>query len=200
MAAVYIYAGLRREELTWLTIDDVDLKAGRHGMIRVQAKTVNGEYWEPKTGKNRAIPVSKALRNYLGSYAPAKVKGRWYFSSPEGSRWDPDNLSQWLRETNKEAGLVWTCLDYRHTFGSHLATKGVSLYKISELMGNSPEIARKHYAHLMPESLTDCVEFTEEDSFPTPVAPAPSTPQPSDDKQSPRRLKLVVNNSAKSNG
>jgi hypothetical protein len=76
----------------------------------------------------------------------------------------------------------------------------VSLYKISELMGNSPEIARKHYAHLMPESLTDCVEFTEEDSFPTPVAPAPSTPQPSDDKQSPRRLKLVVNNSAKSNG
>ena len=37
--------------------------------------------------------------------------------------------------------------------------KGESLYKISELMGNSPEICRRHYAALLPESLLDSVEF-----------------------------------------
>jgi hypothetical protein len=31
-----IYAALRREELLWLTLDDVDLQAGAWGMIRVR--------------------------------------------------------------------------------------------------------------------------------------------------------------------
>ena len=51
---------------------------------------------------------------------------------------------------------------YRHTFGSQLAMKGESLYKISALMGNSPEICRRHYAMLMPESLVQTVEFDSE--------------------------------------
>jgi hypothetical protein len=42
---------------------------------------------------------------------------------------------------------------------SQLAMKGESSYKISKLMGNSPEICRRHYAALMPESLIDAVEF-----------------------------------------
>jgi len=37
--------------------------------------------------------------------------------------------------------------------------KGESLYKISALMGNSPEIYRRRYAALMPEIMVDCVEF-----------------------------------------
>jgi len=40
MVAFYLYAGLRCEEALWLTVEDVDLNAGKHGMIRVQAKTV----------------------------------------------------------------------------------------------------------------------------------------------------------------
>ncbi|MFC1652120.1 integrase [Planctomycetota bacterium] len=60
---------------------------------------------------------------------------------------------------NKKAGLKWACLDFRHSFGSHLAMKGKSLYKISELMGNSPEICRRHYAALIPEAMAECVEF-----------------------------------------
>jgi hypothetical protein len=37
--------------------------------------------------------------------------------------------------------------------------KGESRYKISKLMGNSPEICRRHYAALILEAMTDCVEF-----------------------------------------
>jgi hypothetical protein len=32
-----------------------------------------------------------------------------------------------------------------------MASEGKGLYRISALMGNSPEIYRRHYAALMPE-------------------------------------------------
>ncbi|OXU15604.1 tyrosine-type recombinase/integrase [Sedimentisphaera salicampi] len=160
MVAMLIYTGMRREEILWLTKKDVDLKAGKYGMIRVRAKEINGEYWQPKTKTNRAIPISSSLRPYLIKYVPSPNKGNLYFPSPKSlSLYDPDNFSRDLSNANKKLGLQWTCLDFRHTFGSILAQRGESLYKIATLMGNSPEICRKHYAALIPEAMSDCVEF-----------------------------------------
>jgi integrase len=135
LVAVYIYAGLRREEALWLTLDDVDWSAGPYGTIR------------------------STLRGILADYVPEVTPQGWFFPSPQGCQYDPDNFSSDLRLVNSQAGLLWTCLDFRHTFGSHLAMKGESLYKISMLMGNSPEICRRHYAALLPEALVDSVEF-----------------------------------------
>ena len=157
MVATLIYAGLRREELLWLTTEDVSL---RKGLIQVRAKTVENERWQPKTARNRGVPISQALRSYLEKYTVRPTSGGWFFPSPEGKRWDADNFSADLRDTNREYGLIWTCLDYRHSFGSHLAQKGISLYKISEMMGNSPEICRRHYASLCPDVMRGEVEFS----------------------------------------
>jgi hypothetical protein len=55
LVATYIYAGLRREEALWLTRDDVDLV---RRVIQVRGKTVEGETWWPKTGRNRTLKVS----------------------------------------------------------------------------------------------------------------------------------------------
>ena len=159
MVAVYIYAGLRREEGIWLTVEDVDIGIGEAGVIRIRAKTVSGEFWEPKTKMNRLVPISRALRAVLSAYTRPLVQSPWVFPSPRGKRWHPDNFSRALRMINSPAGLSWSCLDFRHTFGSQLAMKGESLYKISTLMGNSPEICRRHYVALMPEALTQSVEF-----------------------------------------
>lgn len=174
MVAVLIYAGLRREEMLWLTPEDVSLKTISHGgcgMIRVQAKTIDfpegPRFWQPKTKGNRAMPISRALREFLDRYTPPATTAPgpsqsfpgWFFPGPSGGWWDPDNFSADLRDANREAGLRWTCLDYRHTFGSKLAQKGVSLYKIATLMGNSPEICRRHYASLVPEAMAGKVDF-----------------------------------------
>ena len=162
MVAVLIYAGLRREELLWLTREDVDLRStsnGGHGMLRVRAKTIEGESWQPKTKTNRAMPISCALRGYLDCYTPRPSDHGWYFPSPDGKRWDCDNFSQDLRAANADADLKWACLDYRHTFGSQLAQAGVSLFKIATLMGNSPEICRRHYAALAPECMSHDIDF-----------------------------------------
>jgi integrase len=159
MVAMYIYAGLRREEALWLTTEDVDLETGVYGMLRIRAKTVNTEYWQPKTKVNRVVPISSTLRKYLDCYEPPQVEGSWFFSTPKGKRWNPDNFSSTLREINASDNLSWSCLDFRHTFGSQLAMKGESLFKISHLMGNSPEICRKHYAALISEDMINAVEF-----------------------------------------
>jgi integrase len=156
MVATYIYAGVRREEALWLTVEDVDLQ---RRLIRVCAKSVDGEFWQPKTKCNRAVPIGSALLEILTQYQPART-APWFFPSTRGRRWDPDNFSEDLREINKAHGLHWSCLHYRHTFGSQLAQKGESLYKIAALMGNSPEICRKHYAALVPEAMHDAVEFS----------------------------------------
>ncbi|HVS70797.1 MAG TPA: site-specific integrase [Phycisphaerae bacterium] len=161
MVATLIYAGLRREELLWLTQDDIDWNAKGHGLIRVRAKVISGESWQPKTRVNRVVPISSHLRPYLDRQRLKSGKGPWFFRSPEGCRWEPDNFSAHLRDTNKKKGLPggWTNLTFRHTFGSQLAMRGESLYKIATLMGNSPAICQKHYAALIPEALCDCVEF-----------------------------------------
>lgn len=192
IVAMYIYSGLRREELCWLTADDVDLKAGAYGMIRICAKNINGKLWEPKTKTNRAVPISRTLRTYLDRYQPREVQGNLYFPTSNGCQWDPDNLSREIRNANNAAGLDWTCLEFRHTFGSQLAMKGESLYKISAIMGNSPEICRRHYAALLPESLITSVEFGEDfTSLPENSAPVQTAEIIPFERP---KLKLVVNN------
>lgn len=105
----------------------------------------------PASGRSRpALPRSSSRHAFDAG---------WFFPSPRGTRWDPDNFAADLRKANREAELKWTCLDNRHTFGSQLAQRGVSLYKIATLLGNSPEICRRHYAALIPEAMGAEVEF-----------------------------------------
>jgi hypothetical protein len=139
-------------------------------MIRVRAKTIDGQFWQPKTKRNRTVPISDALLAILSDYEPPG-DSIWFFPSPTGKLWAPDNFSRDLRDLNVAKGLPWSSLDFRHTFGSQLAQKGESLYKIATLMGNSPDICRKHYAALIPENMHDTVEFT----------PAEREPDPPDD-------------------
>jgi site-specific recombinase XerD len=97
-----------------------------------------------------------------------RTASTWLFPSPDGKRWDPDNFSSDLRTANEKAKLSWSCLDFRHTLGSQLAINGESLHKISAILGNNPEICRRHYAARTTESLTDSIEF--------PGSTAPKTP------------------------
>lgn len=160
LVATAVFAGLRREELCWLTWDDLELDL-EPGILRVRAKSVAGESWQPKTKRDRKVPVNSRLRVALLGH---KVKARrpgvpWLFPSPEGKRWDPDNVSRHLRALLSRSGLPWNLLEMRHTFGSQLARRGVSLLKIAKLMGNSPAIASRHYINLVPEEMAGDVEF-----------------------------------------
>lgn len=158
--AVAVFAGLRREELCWLTWEDVEFDRAP-AMLRVRAKTIAGESWQPKTRRDRRVPISPRLLAVLERHRDTgrRKAAPWLLPSPLGCRWDPDNLSADIRAVLKSAGLPWNLLHLRHTFGSQLARKGVSLLKIAKLMGNSPTIAARHYINLVPEEMGDEVAF-----------------------------------------
>jgi integrase len=105
------------------------------------------------------VPLSKSLRRILDTYSLPPSTGEWLFPSPRGKRWEPDNFSHALATANEAVGLPWSCLEYRHTFGSQLAQRGLSLFQIAALMGNSPEICRRHYAALVNEQMAGSVDF-----------------------------------------
>src|SRR5262249_44882664 len=130
-------------------------------VLRIRAKTIGEESWLPKTKRDRTIPISKRLLPILKRHQRGRNGVQWLFPSPDGCCWDPDNLSHRFRKLMKaqDPKLSWNLLDIRHTFGSQLAQKGVSLLKIATLMGNSPAIAHKHYIRLVPENLAVDVEF-----------------------------------------
>lgn len=83
----------------------------------------------------------------------------WAFPTPAGERWRGDSVYWFFAKVVRAHGKRWTILDLRHTFATQLAAKGVSLAKIAALMGNSPEICRRHYAHIATEDMHNDVEY-----------------------------------------
>ena len=78
---------------------------------------------------------------------------------PKTKRKRAITLGSRFRELQEGKETRWNFLELRHTFGSQLARKGVSLVKIARLMGNSPLIASRHYINLVPEEMAVDVEF-----------------------------------------
>lgn len=173
MVATLIYAGLRREELLWLRRSDIISHGKDKTSIVVQAKTVDGKSWIPKNKISRSVPISNELKPFLDPVIKGKENQEWLFATPSGARWNPDCFSEELRELNIEAVnkmkadgscelSVWSCTDYRHTFGTQLASRGISLYVIASMMGNSPDICRKHYAKIFPSTLHHAINSVDD--------------------------------------
>jgi hypothetical protein len=69
------------------------------------------------------------------------------------------------------------------------------LYKISKIMGNSPQVCEKHYAALQPESLYESVEFSVTAPLSSkPVASIPQPPAVKANEVNRPMLRLVINN------
>ena len=154
LVATLVFAGLRRDEAVWLRPEDLDMEAR---VLRVQSKVVGGVAWQSKTKLNRRVPISPRLLEVLRAEPVGNLL--WAFPAPNGGRWDGANLYARFRRLMRAAGKRWTMLDLRHTFASQLAMRGVSLVKIAAFMGNSPEICRRHYAHITTEDLHEDVAF-----------------------------------------
>lgn len=153
--AIAILAGLRRSEIVWLTWADIDIERKR---LHIRPRKHESEIYIPKTRKPRMVPISDDLLPYL-STLPCGADTEWVFKTPQDCRWDEDNLSKRLATVMKKQKWTWGFNVFRHTFGSQLAQKGLSLYKIATLMGNSEAVCRRHYAALAVEDLQPDIGF-----------------------------------------
>lgn len=137
------HAGLRKNEIIQARPDWFDLD---QGLLHVR-KTPT---FEPKDKEERTVPLTQEFREFLAGYGrptpfmlrPDVEQGkslyRYDFDRPYYRHLEP-------------LGFRWvTPHIMRHTFGSLLASRGCSIYKIATWMGDEVATTQKHYAKLLP--------------------------------------------------
>lgn len=149
---IAFYTGMRMEEVYRMRWEDIRWKEGR---VVVPIT---------KTKKSRTLDLSSKLRGMLNLTPTDKRHG---FVVPEidgvGSRRDrAQTLTRQLRKlmANEkipipEERISWNA--WRHTFASLLVQEGVGLDQVSEWMGNTPEVCRRHYAQFIPRDKRNSV-------------------------------------------
>lgn len=148
--------GLRFGEIAGLQWDDIDMKQRKMTIYRSVVKGFEGS---PKNNRVRIIPLTnsviemlkKRLRNY-----------KYVFHVNFGKPVNHFTCLKKLYLSCKRAGLrriSWHVL--RHTFASHLASKGVSVFAIKELLGHSDIKMTMRYSHpnyTLLKSAIECID------------------------------------------
>ena len=148
-----IYAGLRRNELATLTVDDLHLDA-KPPFIRLESRN-------SKNALGDEIPLRDDLAAELRDWVSSKLPGTRVFTVSKG-------LREILYRDLKKAGILriddqGRQIDVhalRHTCGTQLARAGVSPQAASKIMRHSSiDMTMKHYTHLVIADTSRAVEM-----------------------------------------
>ena len=135
-----LWCGMRRGEVARCRWAEIDLDRRRLQVTK------------SKTGKRRSIDLARPLVERLTQTPKTKRRGRVVPWPAETLAWEYqatallDRLRERLPKLAKR--IRWNV--FRHTFASLLAQANVSLWKISEWLGNDVAVCQKHYAGQMP--------------------------------------------------
>ena len=122
-------AGLRREEIFYLTWKDVDFS---NNLIHVTHK----DGWVTKSQKERAVSLMPDLRGYLLSIRPSDNR-RWVLGDKDDWRPQSESMTAYFTRLTHKAGLLGGIHTLRHTFGTMMANDGVNINTLMEWMGHS---------------------------------------------------------------
>lgn len=151
-------AGLRIGEVLHLRPTlDVDLEFGA-----VTIRDHDAPEWHPKTPRSRrVVPMAAPLLEAAKAHVRAYASPSWMMPS---IRFTDRPLTQagWadvFRPIVERAGMIFgqkapTGVTYhtlRHTFASHAVMRGVDLYTVAQLLGDSLKTVEDTYAHLSPD-------------------------------------------------
>ncbi len=149
MALAMLLGGLRAAEVRSLRLADVD-----RGMRRVR---VVG-----KGNRERTVPIDRAffteLGNYLRTERPTGCATPECFvvlrGSTRGQRLTEAGMRRIFRTHRATSGSIRVRPHrLRHTYGTELATAGIDLLVLRELMGHASPETTAAYVHLSPDTL-----------------------------------------------
>lgn len=124
------YTGLRKSEILRLKPENI-----RDGWILLDANT--------KSGRARGIPIPQKV-SAICKHLPLGIT--------------KDILRNEFETARVKAGMPHVRFhDLRHSYASLLASQGVSLRIVGELLGHSSPTVTQRYAHLYPKALKDAV-------------------------------------------
>ncbi len=142
-------SGMRAGEISGLKWADIDFKLGLI-YVRRSGRTS----YSPKSGKNRVIPMNGGSRKVLMNRSEMRTD-EFVFKSRHWEGYKVAVVKANLNPTGTPEIDKVVFHTLRHTFASHLAIKGVDLYRIAKLLGNSFQVVEKRYAHLQPKHLQE---------------------------------------------
>jgi site-specific recombinase XerD len=151
IALAMLLGGLRAAEVRSLRLADVD-----QGLRRVR---VVG-----KGNKERTVPIDRAFFTELGNYLRTERPSRC--STPEcfvvlrgptrGGPLTEAGMRRIFRTHRARSGSTRVRPHrLRHTYGTELATAGIDLLVLRELMGHASPETTAAYVHLSPDTLAE---------------------------------------------
>lgn len=149
------FAGLRVEEMLHLRPSfDIDLE---HTLIIIQPQPG----WTPKDKERRVIPIAPPLLPLLERHLAAYASDEWLMPSPirTDQPLSKHGFTKYFARVVRDAELVYgrkpkvgvVYHTLRHTFASWLIMRGVDLYTVAQLLGNSLKMVEETYGHLAPD-------------------------------------------------
>jgi integrase len=144
---IALYAGLRQQEIAWLTWEDVDLV---EGWIHVRSKKT----WSPKSlASERSVPIADELAAYLTN-TPRTCR-RWVAPLIQ-KRWQSQHLGAETRRLFKAAGVddggPHTLHRLRGTFATTVLRGGGDLESLRQVLGHSALSVTAGYLEATSES------------------------------------------------
>ncbi len=143
LVATAYYAGFRNSELRFIAWPEVHF--GRDVIT-----LVNKEGFTLKNRESRTVPLNSELKEVL---LPLRKGTGYCFLNRKGNQFaDTELTREFKRVVAQPSGLPdFTLHTLRHTFASHLAMRGVSIYKVSQWLGHRSVNTTMIYAHLAPQ-------------------------------------------------
>lgn len=148
------HAGMRKLEIVEARRDWFDLDRKMIHIKRIEGKRLRAgeKAFRIKDGTERKIPLTNEFHSFLVDYLTGR--GTLDFAlRPQithGSTYYRTDIAVPFEGYMKEVGMEWvTPHIMRHTFCTLLIQNGRPLDVVAFWMGDTPEVIRKHYAHLV---------------------------------------------------
>ncbi len=115
-----------------------------------------------KNGEGRPLPINRLVldvfRRCLSVDQVVEGKGEYVFRNGKGERLG--EVRRCFQRALKRAGISdFRFHDLRHCFAAHLASNGVDVMVLKELMGHKTLAMTLRYAHLFPDRGKKAVEM-----------------------------------------
>ncbi len=164
-------AGLRPGEARGLQWSDLDF--GKRRITVERSLTISNRVKPTKTERARKVDMTPQLAEALQDLLVARKNEAlelgaelpvWVFSAA-GAPLRHDEADKALRRVCKLAELpgIHSCYDCRHSFASHLLSRGVPISYVAEMLGHSSAaITLSWYAHYLPDDTAQLADVLDE--------------------------------------